>query len=67
MVSTGVLGMQDQMDFGAAAARAGCGGGQDVAGGAGEGQGGGGRAVAGAEEAGRVIRLQVRGTPGRNV
>lgn len=63
MVSTGVLGMQGQMDFGAAAARAGCGGGQDVAGGAGEGQGGGFRALEGAQEAGRVIRFTVPGAP----
>lgn len=63
MVSTGVLGMQDQMDFGAAAARPGCGGGQNVATGAGAGQDGGVRALEGAQEAGRVIRLQVRGTP----
>lgn len=55
--------MQDQMDFGTAAACEGRGGGQDVAGGAGEGQGGGVRPVAGAEEAGRVIRIVVRGTP----
>lgn len=63
MVSTGVREMQDQMDFGAAAARSGCGGSQDVAGGAGEGQGGGVRAVAGEAQAGRVIRIVVRGTP----
>ncbi len=63
MVSTGVLGMQDQMDFGAAAARAGCGGGQDVAGGAGEGAGGGVRAVAGEAQAGRVITFTVPGDP----
>lgn len=55
--------MQDQMDFGTAAARAGCGGGQDVAGGAGEGAGGGVRAVAGAEKPGRVITFTVPGTP----
>lgn len=67
MVSTGVLGMQGQMDFGAAAARAGCGGGQHVAGGAGEGAGGGVRAVAGEAQAGRVIRIVVRGTPVRSV
>lgn len=63
MVSTGVLGMQGQMDFGAAAARAGCGGGQDVAGGAGAGQDGGVRALEGAQEAGRVIRFTVPGAP----
>lgn len=67
MVSTGVLGMQGQMDFGAAAARPGCGGGQDVAAGAGAGQDGGVRAVEGAQETGRVIRLQVRGMPVRSV
>lgn len=63
MVSTGVLGMQDQMDFGAAAARPGCAGGQDVATGAGAGQDGGVRALEGAQEAGRVIRFTVPGAP----
>ncbi|MBU0601115.1 MAG: RusA family crossover junction endodeoxyribonuclease [Gammaproteobacteria bacterium] len=51
------------MDFGTAAACEGRAGGHDVAGGVGEDQGGGGRAVAGAEEAGRVIRIIARGTP----
>lgn len=55
--------MQDQMDFGTATACEGRAGGHDVTGRAGEGQGGGGRAVAGEEEAGRVIRIVVRGTP----
>lgn len=55
--------MQDQMDFGTATACEGRAGGHDVAGRAGEGQGGGFRAVAGEEEAGRVIRIVVRGTP----
>lgn len=55
--------MQDQMDFGTAAAREGCTGRDDVAGGTGARQGGSGRAVEGAQAPGRVIRLQVRGTP----
>lgn len=63
MVSTGVLGMQDQMDFGTAAACEGRAGGHDDSGRAGEGQGGGVRAVAGEAQAGRVIRIVVRGTP----
>ncbi len=55
--------MQDQMDFGTAAACEGRASGHDVAGRAGEGQGSGGRVVASAEEVGRVIRIVVRGTP----
>lgn len=55
--------MQDQMDFGATAAREGCSGRDDVAGGTGARQGGSGRAVEGAEEPGRVITFTVPGTP----
>lgn len=55
--------MQDQMDFGTAAACEGRAGGHDVTGRAGEGQGGGFRSVAGAEKPGRVITFTVPGTP----
>ena len=55
--------MQDQMDFGTAAACEGRAGRNDVSGGTGAHQGGSGRAVEGEEESGQVITFTVPGTP----